>query len=248
MSFGIAEPETMPFFESLLMQDKGTTILISLAAVMVVGTLIGWLAQSRIRYYRQIKLRVAERKIKAKQLFYILEGLARTSCDPRVRQLIGERVLSYIEQIMDINPKEPGVKIIFSATQKVMALPAKNTCYDVSIADNDGDIKHLQRLVLAAIAQIKKLPRRGSVTHSESRELELHLKMIYVQIEVDAHLQKADLAAEAGDKGTAGNHYRIAQNKLAQSRYHGKGKREKMVEIGNTIRAMFDRQDVGTQP
>lgn len=242
MSFGIPEPQNTPFFASLV-HDQSAAILVGLILVMITGALIGWLAQSRIRYFKRIKLRVASRKIQAKHLIQILEGLARTSCEQRVRELIGERLLEIIEQIMDINPIEPGVKVIHAATQRLMVLPAKQTTYDLSVADSDSDIKHLHRIILATIAQIKKMPRRGLVTYSECQALEKHLKMIYVQIEIDAHLQKADLAAEANDRGTASNHYRIAQNKLAQSKYHGSGKRDKMAEIGATIRALFETQN-----
>ena len=173
----------------------------------------------------------------------VLEGLARTSCDQRVRELIGESLIEVIEQIMDINPMENGVKIIHPAVQKLMSLPSKQITHDISIADSDVDIRHLQKLTLAALAHLKKLPRRGHITYSECSSLERHLKMIYVQIGIDAHLQKADLAAESGEKGTAGYHYRIAQNKLAQSRYHGPDKKQKMIQIGDTIRSLFDKEE-----
>lgn len=240
MSFGIAVPESTPLFQTLLFTQQGPTLLFAIGGIMLSGTLIGWFAQLRIRYFRKIKLRVAERKLRAKQLIRILEGLARTNCDQRVRQILGERLVVIIEQIMDINPNEAGIKIIHAATQKLMQLPAKQTTYDSSPVESHSDVKQLQKLVLAAIAQLKKLPRHGVLTYTECKSLEAHLKMIYVQIEVDAHVQKAEVAEEAGDKTLAGYHYRAAQNKLAQSKYHGSDKREKMVELGNLIRALFD--------
>ena len=221
-------------------------VLVALSLAMFTGVLVGWFAQTRIRYFQRVKLRVSERKIRAKHLIQILEGLARTSCEQRVRELVGERLLEIIEQIMDINPIEPGVKIIHAATQRLMVLPARQMTHDISVADSDSDIKHLQKITLAALAQIKKMPRRGLITYSECKSLEEHLKMTYVQIEVDAHIQKADIAAEADDKGTASNHYRIAQNKLAQSRYHGPEKRETMAKIGATIRGLFNTEDTET--
>jgi|GEM_PF-1386496 len=239
MAFGIPSPESQPFIDSLLVTQHGNTILLGLIITMIMGALVGWLAQSRIRYYRTTKMQVRERKIRAKHLLRILEGLVRTNCDTRVRQLLGERLIEIIEEIMDINPAESGVKIIYAATQKLMTLPPQQTVYKSSKAENNHEVKDIQNLILASIAQIKKLPRRGKCTYFEARQLQEHLKMIYVQVEVDANIVRADLAAESGDRVTASTHYRIAQSKLAQSKYHGKEKRQQMVEIGNTIRALY---------
>ncbi len=244
MTFGIAPPEKVSFFENLLMQDTGPTILMALGFMLLAGSLIGWFAQKRIKYYRNIKMKVIERKIKAKQLMHILEGLAKTNCDQRIRELLGQRLLEIIEHIMDINPIEPGVKVIYDATQKLMKVPARQTTYDLNIASNDKEVRHLQKLILAALAQIKKMPRRGFITYSECKELEKNLKMAYVQVEVDAHIQQAELSTEMEDRMLASNHYRIAQNKLAHSKYHGKEKREKMVELGERIRALFERNEL----
>lgn len=243
MSFGIAPPENPSFFENLLIQDTGSTVMISLTAILLISAMLGWFAQNRIRYYRQIKLRVLERKIKAKHLIKILEGLAKTNCDQRVRELLGQRLLELIEHIMDINPQEPGVKIIHDAAQKLIALPARQTTHDIAPAHTDAEVKSLQNLVLAALAQIKKMPRRGWLTYSECKTLETHLKKTYIQVEIDAHIQCAELAHETGDRMLASNHFRIAQNKLAYSKYHGKEKKEQMTKIGDSIRALFPKEE-----
>jgi len=236
MSFGIAEPTTSLIPSAVLFWPM-EQVLGSMVGLCILGVLIAGLAQRQLRRYRKIKLRVGHVKICAKQLLTILNELEHTGVSRRIRELLALRLTEHIETILDINPNEPGVKVVLAAVQRLVFEPLAEP--QRLPADSDGKVKRRQRAILATIAQISKLPRRGMITYTEAKSLAYELKAEYLDIAIAAHLHHADMAKEQGDRNMASTHYRIAQNKLAQSRYHGEKRRERMQAIGDQLREMF---------
>ncbi|MBL4867168.1 MAG: hypothetical protein JKY67_12430 [Pseudomonadales bacterium] len=210
--------------------------LVLLAIIAVIG--------SSIANQRYIESSVKKRNLKslkyrALQLQEILEGLARTTCNMDVRQALSECMIDTLRDIKDTDPQHPGIDVVMEATRQLLSLPPKSLIEHDGPAESDSEIKKLQGFILAAIALVRKLPEMGRITHADCQEWVLHLHMLYVQVEVDAHIMQGNKALSLGDKGDASTHFRVAQTKLVQSKYHGESKKKEIAKIGDMIRSVF---------
>ncbi|MBV1882577.1 MAG: hypothetical protein KUG82_13145 [Pseudomonadales bacterium] len=179
-------------------------------------------------------------KYRALQLQEILEGLARTTCNVEIRHALSECMLDTLRDIKDTDPEHPGIDVVMEAARQIMSLPPKSLVNNDGPAESDGEIKKLQGYILAAVALVRKLPEMGRITHADAQGWASHLHMLYVQVEVDAHMMKGHKALSLGEKGDASTHFRVAQTKLIQSKYHGENKKLEIEKIGEIIRGIFN--------
>ncbi len=216
-------------------------ILLSLAAITLLSLGVSAFAKSRYEYHKNTNLAIQKKKIKVKQLQEIIEGLSKTACMPEIRIALQKVLIETLGEIKDISPSYPGIDIVIAAANQLSSVAPERIVGPVKACETDHEIATQQKLVLAAIAQIKKLPAIGKCTYAEVKTWEEHLKMMYVQIDIDAHLAYAEEALNNSDKAGAANHFRIAQNKLAQSRYHGENKKDLMIALGDRIRDLYKK-------
>lgn len=212
----------------------GGLVVLTIAAVVA-----SYFANQRYIETSVKKRNLKALKLRALQLQEVLEGLARTTCNMNVRQAIGECMIDTLRDIKDTDAEHPGIDMVIEATHQLMELPPKSLIDNDGPAESDREIKKLQGFILIAIAQIKKLPDMGRITHADAQEWVLHLHMLYVQVEVDAHIMQGQKALSLGDKGDASTHFRIAQTKLIQSKYHGSSKKAEVEKVGAMIRSVY---------
>ena len=216
------------------------TALGSLLALAVIAIVISSLANEKFLEATIKKRSLSALKTRALQLQEVLQALARTTCQPTIQRALGECMIDTLKDIKDIEPQHHGIDVVIEAAKQLNSLPPKALIDHDGPASSDNEIKALQRYILGAIAQVKKLPELGRITVADSQDWVVHLHMLYVQVEVDAHIMQGNKALGLGDKGDASTHYRIAQTTLIRSKYHrGPEHKEEIERVGKMIREVF---------
>lgn len=209
-----------------------------LVAVIVVSIVLSGIAHRRHKAQELLRLQTKRAKKNAAEIQTIFENIAPIGCDKKLYEILGKSWIEFLSLAKKHSPDDPEVPVTLRHAEKLITdtLTGK---IEPQPALSDGKIQAYQRAVTNTLTHMKKLTSQNKLNSHDLDDWSLYLKKKYVEVEVDAHIAQAERCMDNNDKAGASTHYRVAQNKLIQSKVHGDEKTTRITEIGKMADSIY---------
>lgn len=209
-----------------------------LVTVIVVSIVLSGIAHKRHKAQELIRLQTKRAKKSAAEIQTIFENIAPIGCDKNLYEILGKSWIEFLVLAKKHSPDDPEVPVSLRHAEKLITDTLTGQI-EIKPALSDGKIQSYQRAVTNTLTHMKKLTSQNRLSTSDLDDWSLYLKKKYVEVEVDAHIAQAERCLSNDDKAGASTHFRVAQNKLIQSKVHGDDKATRIAEIGRMADSIY---------
>lgn len=219
------------------------TILATLGVVILVSIVVSGIAHKRHKEEEMRKLKLKRAKKTATEIEKVFRPLMPVAIKTDIYQLIGKYWTNVLSEAQKLAKEDTEIAASLNKAQQLID-KAINTEEHSTPAQTASEIKAYQYAVTMALNMIRKLPNLGYISSSQLADIEVYMKQQYIEVEVHSHLNLARKFASKDDKTSAKTHFRHAQNKLQQSKVHGKEKNDWVKAISAETRSLLENQEL----